>query len=101
MSSSELDRLKRLCDLSEQITSMAVDGSEARQGITRLIARAEHEIKAKVREIELHKQQIELLKHLGAVLGGTKPKAKDDGQDEPEHNETTSTPKITVSAGKG
>ena len=68
MSSSELDRLKKLADLADQITSMADNDSEARQGIARLISRAEQDIKAKTQEIQLQKAQIGLLRHLIAAL---------------------------------
>lgn len=68
MSSSELDRLKKLADLADQITSMADNDVEARQGIARLISRAEQDIRAKTQEIQLQKAQIGLLRHLIAAL---------------------------------
>lgn len=68
MSSSELDRLKKLADLADQITSMADNDAEARQGIARLISRAEQDIRTKTQEIQLQKAQIGLLRHLIAAL---------------------------------
>ena len=78
MSSSELERLKKLGELTDQVAGMADNDAEARQGIARLIARAEEDIKAKTREIHLQKSQIGLLKHLIAVLD--KPKAPTGGR---------------------
>ena len=68
MSSSELERLKKLADLADQISSMADNDTEARQGIARLITRAEQDIKTKSQEIQLQKAQIGLLRHLIAAL---------------------------------
>jgi len=78
MSSSELERLKKLGELTDQISGMADSDAEVHQSIARLISRAEEDIKAKTREIHLQKTQIGLLKHILAALD--KPKAQSGGR---------------------
>lgn len=71
MSSSELERLKTLGQFADQISSMAANGADARQGIARLIAKAEQDIRTKSLEIQLQQSHIALLKHLHGVLEET------------------------------
>ena len=78
MSSSELERLKKLGELTDQISGMADSDAEVHQSIARLVSRAEEDIKAKTREIHLQKTQIGLLKHILAALD--KPKAQSGGR---------------------
>ena len=77
MSMSELERLKKLGELTDQISGMADSDAEVLQSIARLISRAEEDIKVKTREIQLQKTQIGLLKHILAALD--KPKAQAGG----------------------
>lgn len=77
MSMSELERLKKLGELTDQISGMADSDAEVLQSIARLISRAEEDIRAKTQEIQLQKTQIGLLKHILAALD--KPKAQAGG----------------------
>ena len=78
MSMSELERLKKLGELTDQISGMADSDAEVLQSIARLISRAEEDIRAKTQEIQLQKTQIGLLKHILAALD--KPKAQSGGR---------------------
>jgi len=71
MSSSELERLKTLAQFADQISSMAANTTDARQGIARLIAKAEQDIRTKSLEIQLQQSHIALLRHLDGILEET------------------------------
>jgi len=77
MAMSELERLKKLGELTDQISGMADSDAEVLQSIARLISRAEEDIRAKTQEIQLQKTQIGLLKHILAALD--KPKSPSGG----------------------
>ena len=71
MSSSELERLKTLAQFADQISNMAANTADARQGIARLIAKAEQDIRTKSLEIQLQQSHIALLRHLDGILEET------------------------------
>lgn len=65
---TDLEKLRRLSEYADQISSISFDGDDARNRIGQLIARAEDEIRTKSLEIEVRQSQISLLKHIASVL---------------------------------
>ena len=65
---SDLEKLRRLSEYADQISSISLDGDDARNRIGQLITRAEDDIRTKSLEIEVRQSQISLLKHIASVL---------------------------------
>ncbi|MDA7948793.1 MAG: hypothetical protein MPJ78_15120 [Hyphomicrobiaceae bacterium] len=68
MIKNELDRLRTLANIADQVCGMADNGEEARRRINHLISKAEDVIKTKSLEIQMQQSHIALLKQLDGFM---------------------------------
>jgi vacuolar-type H+-ATPase subunit B/Vma2 len=68
MANNELDRLRSLVEIADQVSKYSETRDDARRHVNHLIAKAEQDIKMKTLEIQMQQAHIALLKQLEAFV---------------------------------